>query len=88
MKHSGGVRKEPSWADIAKASEVRGWFPQKMEKGRVVLERGRQKIVATRLAGSTKWKVEYFSGRIMDDTTGSETEFFAKRLAIEMAVFK
>lgn len=83
-----GKRRDPSWKEIAEDSKKAGWFPEVIEKDRVILERGRQRIIAQKLRDTDKWKVEYFSGEIMDDTTGSETEYFAKRIAMEMIVFK
>lgn len=78
----------PSWSKLAKGMETFGWFTQHISKEKVILERGRQRIFARKIPGTNKWKVEYFSGNIMDDTTGAETETFAKKLAAEMAVLK
>jgi len=83
-----GRRRDPSWEEIAEDGRRMGWFPEAVGEDKVVLERGRQRIIAHKLLGTDKWKVEYFSGKIMDDTTGAETEYFAKRLAIEMLLFK
>lgn len=87
MSHN-GKRRNPSWEEIGEAGKIYGWFPESIEKKKVVFERGRQKIIAKRIPKTSKWKVEYFSGEIMDDTTGSETENFAKKLATEMLLLK
>lgn len=80
--------KTPSWKKVAKGMEAWGWFTEYIDKDKMIVERGRQRIIARKISNTSKWKVEYFSGRIMDDTTGAESEFFAKRLAAEMAVLK
>ena len=88
MNGNGHKIKVPTWKDVVKAAEFYGWFTEHVSKDRVILERGRQRIVARKIPGTNKWKVEYFSGNIMDDTTGTESEFFAKKLFGEMFVLK
>lgn len=88
MAHRNANGRDPTWYEIAEASKMRGWFPQKIQKNLVVLERGRQKIIAKKLPSAKMWKVEYFSGKIMDDTTGADAEYFAKAIAVEMFMFK
>lgn len=81
-------RREPTWEDVSAINQRLGWFTQQMSADRVVFERGRQRIEAKRLPSIGKWKVEYFSGTVMDDTTGLEDERSAKIDAIEMGVLK
>lgn len=88
MKNSNGRRREPTWEDVSKISQRLGWFTQVMTKDKIIFERGRQRIEAKRVPSLKMWKVEYYSGYIMDDTTGVELERAAKIDAIEMAVLK
>jgi len=88
MRDSNGKRRVPSWDEIAKNTEIYGWFTQLITKNKIILERGRQRIEIKQVPSTQKWKVEYYSGRIMDDTSGIEAERDAKIDAIEMAVLK
>lgn len=86
MKTNG--RKEPTWKEIGVAMQQFGWFTQLISGRKIIFERGRQRIEIKRLPSLKKWKVEYFSGKIMDDTTGLEDEYLAKRDAVEMGIGK
>lgn len=88
MGDSNGKRRVPSWEEIAKSVEIYGWFTQLLGENKIILERGRQRIEVKRIPKQKRWKVEYYSGRIMDDTSGVESEGDAKIDAIEMAVLK
>lgn len=81
-------RKEHTWENIAGAMKNFGWFTQTMSENKIIFERGRQRIEVRKLPAVDKWKVEYFSGSIMDDTTGLEDEFLAKRDTVEMGIGK
>ncbi len=81
-------RKDPTWEDVSAINQRLGWFTQSMSKDKIVFERGRQRIEAKRVPSLDKWKVEYYSGMIMDDTTGVEDERSAKIDTIEMGVLK
>lgn len=86
MKESNG--KIPSWGKIGIAVKQFGWFPQLISKNKIIFERGRQRIEVKKIPPINKWKVEYYSGKIMDDTSGIESERDAKVDAMEMAVLK
>ncbi len=45
-------------------------------------------LLKKNLPHTRKWKVEYYSGKVMDDVSGFEDEFFAKATATEIAIFK
>ncbi len=81
-------KKSLSWRKIAKGLESWGWFAEEIDKNKVILERGRQRIIARKIPSTGKWKVEYYSGKIMDDATGFHDEDFAKIMASEMAILK
>lgn len=82
------LRQEPSWEKIAEGMKALGWYPEEISDRKVVLERGKQKLVAVRLANTNKWKIMYFSGRAMDDITGFDESRLAKALLMEMSLFK
>lgn len=88
MSNSNGKRREPTWEELAKYAGIWGWFGQHIGKDKIIFERGRQRIEAKKVPSTNKWKVEYYSGKIMDDTTGLEAEFLAKRDAVEMCIGK
>lgn len=88
MRKANGKRKIPSWEEVGVAVQQLGWFTQLISKNKMVFERGRQRIEVKRVPSINLWKVEYYSGRIMDDTSGVEKERDAKIDAIEMAVLK
>ncbi len=81
-------RMEPSWEEIVEFAKRFGWFPEKMAGSKVVLERGKQRIIALRVPETKKWKILYFSGKVMDDLTCFDTSRWAKGLMMEMAMFK
>lgn len=80
-------RKEPSWKNVAEGMKDLGWFPEEVSDRRIVIERGRQRVVARKISGQ-KWKVEYYSGKIMDDMVGITSSRFAKIEFMEMAITK
>lgn len=53
----------------------------------IVFERGKQKIVVRRMEGNN-WEVDYYSGKVMDDTSGIDDSRFAKMETIKMGLFK
>lgn len=81
------IRKEPSWKDIGDFLTRNGWYTEKIQEDKVIFERGRQKIVAKKVLGD-KWKVEYYSGKIMDDMAGITNRKFAKKEVVEMGITK
>jgi hypothetical protein len=81
-------RRTPSWKEIAQSMERFGWYTEQITKDKFVLEKGRERVVAKRFPHTNKWEVEAFNGRLLEDTTGAETESFAKRLAAEMAFLR
>ncbi len=87
MKNSDGKRKEPTWKEVGEAMERWGWFMSRVDEKIAIFERGRQKIVARRV-GKKNWKVEYYTGKIMDDMAGITNSYLAKREAMEMGVVK
>lgn len=86
MKING--RKEPTWEKVGIAMEQFGWSKVKIDDNSAVFQRGRQKVVARFIPSVRRWKVEYYSGAIMDDTTGLEKEYLAKRDTVEMGLAK
>ncbi len=82
------IRKEPSWEKIAENAKDFGWYPERVSSSRVILEKGKQRIVALRVPETKKWKILYFSGKVMDDLTCFDTSRWAKGLMLEMAMFK
>ena len=86
-KMNGNGRRVPSLEQTAKYAEGFGWYTERLDGDRVILERGRQRIVARRFPDGM-WKVEYFSGKIMDDMSGITTAGLAKRELAEMAMSK
>ena len=87
MRSSSRTRREPSWENIAGAMKSLGWGTLRMEEKLVVFERGNQRIVARNIE-KKDWKVEYYSGRIMDDMTGITGSRFAKIETLEMGLLK
>lgn len=81
-------RKEPTWGRVAEGAKFFGWYPEEITDKKVIVEKGRQKLVAVRIPKTNKWKVLYFSGRVMDDITGIEDSRWAKGLLLEMAMLK
>jgi hypothetical protein len=88
MSPSSIKRKEPTWDEVGVAMQQFGWSKVKIDEKSAVFQRGRQKVVARFIPSMGRWKVEYFSGTIMDDTTGLEEEHLAKRDAVEMGLAK
>ncbi len=82
------LKMEPSWEKIVENAKDFGWFPDKFTDTRIVLERGKQRIIALRIPQTKKWKILYFSGKVMDDLTCFDTSRWAKGLMMEMAMFK
>lgn len=80
-------RREPTWEQVATAMKSWGWSALKIDKNSVIFERGVQKIVARRTF-EDNWKVEYYTGNIMDDMAGITNSLFAKRETMEMGVLK
>jgi hypothetical protein len=87
MPEKGFKRKEPSWEEVGVAMGSWGWKTLRADEKIVIFERGRQRIVARRIEGK-KWKVEYYSGSIMDDISGITNTRFAKIEAMEMGIAK
>lgn len=79
--------KVPSWQQTAKLAEGFGWFAERADKNVVVLERGRQRIVAHKFSNDT-WKIEYFENGKMDDMSGITDSKNARRELVEMAMRK
>lgn len=88
MRKSNVKRRIPSWEEISEINKRYGWFTQLLSKNRIIFERGRQRIEIKKIPSVNKWKVEYYSGSIMDDTTGLENKKAAKIDAVEMGVLK
>lgn len=85
-KHN-GKRRIPTWKEIAKEAKFYG-FTQLLTPNKIVLERGRQRTEIKRIQKQKRWKVEHYSGKIMDDTSGIENERDAKVDTVGMAVLK
>lgn len=81
-------RKEPTWEEVGIAMQQFGWSKVRIDNKSAVFQRGRQKVVARLIPSVKMWKVEYYSGIIMDDTTGLEKEYLAKRDTVEMGLAK
>jgi len=86
MKTNG--KKEPTWEEVGIAMRQFGWSKVKINDKIAVFERGRQKVVARNVPSVRRWEVEYYSGSIMDDTTGLEKEYLAKRDTVMMGLAK
>lgn len=87
MRTSKAMEKEPSWKDVAQFVERMGWFTERLDKNFLVLERGKQRIVARKFPDNN-WKVEYYEGRKLDDMSGITKRGFAKKEVVEMALAK
>lgn len=77
-----------SWKKLSKALESYGWFTERFEKNLIIFEKGRQRIVVRRHSSTNKWKIEYYSGRVMDDAVGFQDEYFTKATVAEMSILK
>lgn len=82
-----GKKIVPNWEEVGEMLKYRGWSLTEIGKQKVIYRRGNEAIVARKVLGN-KWKAEYFSSRRLLDSTGIETEMYAKILAIEMGVNK
>jgi len=76
-----------TWKNVSLVGEAAGWFTEKIDRNRVVLERANQRIVARRIVGDN-WKVEYYENGRLEDMVGITRSGFAKREMAEMAVIK
>lgn len=77
----------PSWQVIGNTLEPLGWFLEKKQKKIIVFERGRERIIAHSFM-PRKWKVDYFVGKRLLDSTGIHDEGFAKVMVMELGVSK
>lgn len=80
-------RKEPTWEEVGTAMKSWGWEHSRIDDRMTIFERGRQRIVARKIDGNN-WKVEYYSGSVMDDMTGISGSRFAKIETMEMGIIK
>lgn len=76
-----------TWKNVSLIGEAAGWFTERLDKEKVVLERVKQKIVARRIVGDN-WKIEYYENGRLQDMVGITKSDFAKREMAEMAVIK
>ena len=80
--------KIPSWIEITKMLEVRGWVLAKSGGYRKEFRRGSERLIVFRTAENL-WKADYFVGKHLDDSTGAyEDEKFTRLLALEIGVLK
>jgi hypothetical protein len=87
MKSKAQHRRIPTWNEVAKVLEVRGWQLYKDTKFKKVFVRGNERIVAFRTVGG-KWKAEYFYKNKLEDTSGIFDANFVKLMTMEMGVLK
>jgi hypothetical protein len=81
------MRRLLTWSEVNKMMGVRGWMLVTNEPKKKEWKRGNEKVSVFETF-ERKWKAEFFYGRRLQDSTGTNDEFFAKVMTLEFAAFK